>query len=124
MAIVLQQLPAKAARWAQNSSTTVNANSDSPKATMFTVPTGRKFTVLAVGTDQNAASVSLLAQHIIGTQAVSIVDIPSQRISTDDRLLAVNEVFGVGESLTMGLRNGTGAGITPQLVVVYTDEAA
>jgi hypothetical protein len=34
------------------------------------------------------------------------------------------EPFGVGESLTMGLRNGTGAGITPQLVAYYTDEPA
>lgn len=124
MAIVIQQSPAKAMRWAQNSATTVGANSDSPKATLFTVPKGRKFTVLAVGTDQNAASVSLLAQHIIGTQAVSIVDIPTQRISTDDRLVPVYEVFAEGESLNVGLRNGTGAGITPQLTVCYTDESA
>lgn len=124
MAIVITQPPAKAVRWAQNSSTTVNANSDSPKATLFTVPTGRKFTVIGVGTDQNVASVSLLAQHIIGQQAVSIVDIPSQRLSTDDRMLPLYEVFNVGESLTLGLRNSTGAGITPQLTVCYLDESA
>lgn len=119
-----QMLPAKPMRVASNTATTVNANSDAPKATMFTVPTGRKFTVLAVGTDQNAASVNLLAQHIVGTQAVSLVDIPSQRLSTDERVVPLNEVFGVGESLNMGLRNSTGGSITPQLVVWYTDEPA
>lgn len=115
--------PDKPLRVAQNSATVVSANSDAPKATMFTVPKGRKFTVYAVGCDQNVANVSLLAFHIVGTQAVALVDIPSQRLSTDERLVPQYEVFGEGESLTMGLRNGTGAGITPQLVVWYSDEA-
>ena len=117
-------MPDKPTRVAQNSSTTVAANSDAPKATIFTVPTNRKFTVYAVGTDQNAANVSLLAAHIIGTQAVQLIDMPTQRLSTDERVVPLYEVFGVGESLVVGLRNGTGAGITPQLYVYYSDEAA
>lgn len=116
--------PDKPLRVAQNSSTTVAANSDAPKAIMFTVPTGRKFTLYGVGTDQNAASVSLLAFHIVGTAAVALLDIPSQRLSTDERMVPMYEVFGVGESLTVGLRNGTGGGITPQLYVYYADEPA
>jgi hypothetical protein len=117
-------LPDKPLRVASNTVTTVAANSDAPKATLFTVPTGRKFTVHAVGTDQNAANVNLLAAHIIGTQAVQLVDEPSQRLPTDERIVPLNEVFGVGESLVMGLRNSTGAGITPQLTVLYSDEPA
>jgi len=119
-----RMMPDKPTRIAQNSTTTVAANSDAPKATLFTVPVGRKFTVYALGTDQNAANVSLLAAHIVGTQAVQLVDLPTQRLSTDERVVPMYEVFGVGESLVMGLRNGTGAGITPQLYVYYTDEAA
>jgi hypothetical protein len=34
------------------------------------------------------------------------------------------ELFAAGESLTMGIRNKTAAGITPQLVMYYTDESA
>jgi hypothetical protein len=117
-------MPDKPTRVAQNSTTTVNANSDAPKATIFTVPVGRKFTVLAVGADQNAANVSLLAAHIIGGQAVQLIDVPTQRLSTDERVVPLYEVFAPGESLVVGLRNGTGAGITPQLYVYYTDEAA
>ena len=116
--------PDKPLRVTQNSTTTVNANSDSPRATIFTVPKGRKFTVYAVGTDQNAASVNLQAFHIIGTQSVQLLDIPTQRLSTDERLVPQYEVFAEGETLTVGLKNGTGAGITPQLVVWYSDEPA
>ncbi len=117
-------MPDKALRIAQNKVTTVGANSDAPKATMFTVPTGRKFTLYGVGTDQNAASVDLLAFHIVGTQAVALIDTPTQRLPTDERVVAQFETFNVGESLTVGLRNGTGAGITPQLFIYYTDEPA
>lgn len=119
-----RMLPDKPLRIAQNKTTTVGANSDAPKATIFTVPTGRKFTVYGVGTDQNAASVDLLAAHIVGSQAVQLVDMPTQRISTDERVVPLYEVFNVGESLVVGLRNGTGSGITPQLYVYYIDEAA
>jgi hypothetical protein len=117
-------MPDKPLRVAQNKTTTVGANSDAPKATLFTVPTGRKFTLYGVGTDQNAASVDLLAAHIVGTQAVFLIDMPTQRLSTDERVVPQYEVFNVGESLVIGLRNGTGAGITPQLYAYYTDESA
>lgn len=116
--------PDKPLRVTQNSTTLVNANSDSPRATIFTVPKGRKFTLYAVGTDQNAASVNLQAFHIVGTQSVQLVDIPTQRLSTDERLVPQFEPFAEGETLTLGLKNGTGAGITPQLVAWYTDEPA
>jgi hypothetical protein len=117
-------MPDKPLRVAQNSVTTVNANSDSPRATIFTVPKGRKFTLYAVGTDQNAASVRLQAFHIIGTQSVQLLDIPTQRLPTDERAEMMFEPFAEGETLTIGLLNGTGAGITPQLVAWYTDEPA
>lgn len=116
--------PDKPLRITQNSTTTVGANSDAPRATIFTVPKGRKFTLYAVGTDQNAASVNLQAFHILGTQAVQLVDIPTTRLSTDERLVPQYETFAEGETLTVGLKNGTGAGITPALVVWYTDEPA
>lgn len=119
-----RMMPDKPLRIAQNSVTTVNANSDAPRATIFTVPKGRKFTLYAVGTDQNAANVRLQAFHIIGTQATQLVDLPTQRLSTDERVVPQWEVFAEGETLTVGLLNGTGAGITPQLYVYYTDEAA
>jgi hypothetical protein len=121
---LFRMLADKPLRVAQNKTTTVAANSDAPKATIFTVPTGRKFTVYGIGTDQNTALVDLLAAHIVGSQAVQLVDMPSQRLSTDDRTVPQFEVFNVGESLVVGLRNGTGAGITPQLIVYYTDEPA
>ncbi len=116
--------PDKPIRVAQNLTTLVGANSDAPKATIFTVPVGRKFTVLAVGTDQNSASVDLLAAHIIGGQAVQMIDLVSQRIATDERVVPQFEQFATGESLVVGNRNRTGAGITPQLYVFYTDEPA
>lgn len=119
-----RMMPDKALRVAQNLTTTVGANSDAPKATLFTVPTGRKFTVYGIGTDQNSASVDLLAAHIVGTQAVQLIDLVSQRIPTDERVIAQFETFAVGESLVVGVRNRTGAGVTPQLYVYYTDEAA
>jgi len=116
--------PDKAVRIAQNKVTTVAANSDAPKATLFTVPTGRKFTLYGVGTDQNAASVDLLAFHVIGSVAVALIDVPTQRLPTDERVVVQFETFQVGESLTVGLRNSTGAGITPQLYIYYSDEPA
>lgn len=119
-----RMMPDKPVRLAQNSVTTVAANSDAPRATIFTVPKGRKFTLYAVGTDQNAANVRLQAFHIIGSQSVQLIDIPTQRLSTDERVVPQYEVFAEGETLTVGLLNGTGAGITPQLYVYYTDEAA
>jgi hypothetical protein len=119
-----RMMPDKPLRIAQNNTTVVNANSDAPRATMFTVPKGRKFTVYGVGTDQNAASVRLQAFHIQGTQAVQVVDLPTQRLPTDERAVPAYEVCQEGESFTQGLLNGTGAGITPQLYVYYTDEPA
>ena len=117
-------VPQKPVRVAQNQVTTVGANSDSPKALMFTVPQGRKFTVFGLGTDQTAAGVDLLAFHIIGTQAVALVDIPAVRLPKDEQAVMLFETFAAGESLTMGIRNKTAAGITPQLVMYYTDESA
>jgi hypothetical protein len=119
-----RMLPDKPLRIAQNKVTTVAASSDAPKATIFTVPVGRKYTVYGIGTDQGAANVDLLAAHIMGGQAVQMIDMPTQRLPTDERVAPMFEPFGVGESLIVGLRNGTGAGITPQLTVFYTDEPA
>jgi hypothetical protein len=119
-----RMLPDKPLRIAQNKTTTVGAQSDAPKATMFTVPIGRKFTVYGLATDQNSASIDLLAQHIVGTQAVAIVDMTTARLPTDERVVPAFEVFNAGESLNMGLRNGTASPVTPQLEVYYTDEPA
>jgi hypothetical protein len=117
-------MPDKPLRIAQNNTTTVNANSDSPRATMWTVPKGRKFTLYGVGTDQNAANVRLQAFHIAGGQSVQLCDMPTQRLPTDERVIPQFETFAEGEALTVGLLNGTGAGITPQLYVYYSDEPA
>lgn len=117
-------LPQKPIRVAQNQVTTVGANSDSPKALMFTVPIARKFTVIGLATDQNVASVDLLAFHIIGTQAVALCDIPTVRLPKDEQVIPMFELFSAGESLTMGIRNKTVAAITPQLVMYYIDESA
>jgi|SRR5882672_12195201 len=117
-------VPDKPFRIAQNNVTLVAANSDAPRATIWTVPKNRKFTLYGVGTDQNAASVRLQAFHIAGGQSVQLIDIPTQRLPTDERMVPMFETFAEGETLTVGLLNGTGAGITPQLYVYYTDESA
>jgi hypothetical protein len=117
-------VPTKPVRIAQNQVTTVGANSDSPKALMFTVPIARKYTVFGLATDQTAASVDFIAFHIIGTQAVALCDIPCTRMPTDEHVVMVFETFAAGESLTMGIRNKTAAAITPQLIMYYIDESA
>jgi hypothetical protein len=117
-------VPTKPVRIAQNQVTTVGANSDSPKALMFTVPIARKYTVFGLATDQTAASVDFIAFHIIGTQAVALCDIPCTRMPTDEHVVMVFETFAAGESLTMGIRNKTAAAITPQLIMYYIDEPA
>ena len=117
-------VPQKPIRIAQNQTTTVGANSDSPKALMFTVPQGRKYTVFGLATDQTAANIDFLAFHIVGTQAVALCDIPAVRLPKDEQVIMMFELFAAGESLTMGIRNKTAAGITPQLVMYYTDESA
>ena len=68
--------------------------------------------------------VTVLAAHIVGSQAVQLVDLVTQRLPTDERVVPQFEVFGVGESLVIGIRNRTGAGVTPQLEWYYTDEPA
>lgn len=117
-------VPQKPIRIAQNQATTVGANSDSPKALMFTVPIARKYTVFGLATDQTVANVDFIAFHIIGTQAVALCDIPCSRLPNDEKVIMVFETFAAGESLTMGLRNKTAAAITPQLVMYYIDEPA
>jgi hypothetical protein len=117
-------VPLQPVRVAQNQATTVGANSDSPKALMFTVPIGRKYIVFGLGTDQTATGVDLIAFHIIGTQAVALIDIPCNRLPTDEHSVMVYETFAAGESLTFGIRNRTASGITPQLVMYYLDQPA
>jgi hypothetical protein len=117
-------LPDKPLRVAQNNVTLVGANSDSPRATIWTVPLGRKFTLYAVGTDQASASVDLLAFHITGPQSVQLLDRQTNTLPTDERLVPMFEEFKAGDSLTVGIRNRTGAGITPNLYVFYSDEPA
>lgn len=117
-------VPQKPVRIAQNQATTVGANSDSPKALMFTVPIARKYTVFGLATDQTAASIDFIAFHIVGTQAVALVDIPCTRLPTDEHVVMVFETFNAGESLTMGIRNKTAGALTPQLIMYYIDEPA
>lgn len=117
-------LPGKPLRIAQNNVTLVGANSDSPRALFFTVPVARKFTLLGIGTDQNSASIDLTAFHVIGTQSVQLSDRQTNTLPTDERTEPMDEVFNVGESLTVGIRNRTGAGVTPNLYIFYTDEPA
>jgi hypothetical protein len=118
------QLPSKPLRAAQNNVTLVGANSDAPRALIFTVPIKRKFTLLGVGTDQSSATVDLIAFHIIGTQSVQLVDRQCNTLPVDEKTVPQYEVFSEGESMTLGIRNRTGAGITPDLYVFYTDEPA
>jgi hypothetical protein len=91
---------------------------------MFTVPILRKFTLLGLGTDQNASNIDLIAFHIIGTQAVALCDRQTNTLPTDERTVPMHEVFNAGESLTLGIRNRSGAGVTPDLYIFYTDEPA
>src|SRR5260370_29804981 len=116
--------PGKPLRVAQNTVTLVGGNSDAPRAIIFTVPLGRKFTVYGVGSDQNAAAVDLISFHIIGTQSVQLVDRQSNTLPTDERVVGLEEPCLAGESLTLGIRNRSGAGVTPALFVFYTDEPA
>ena len=116
------QTPAKPLRVAQNNVTLVGANSDAPRALFFTVPIKRRFTLWGIGTDQTSATVDLLAFHIIGTQSVQLSDRQANTLPTDEKIEAMYEVFNEGESLTVGIRNRTGAGITPDLFIFYTDE--
>lgn len=124
MAQTIKILPDKPIRWAQNNATLVGANSDSPRATMFTVPVGRKFTVYGVGTDQNSASVDLIAFHVLATQTPQLVDKQTNMLPTDERVAPLYEEFKPGESLTIGIRNRTAAAITPGLFVAFSDETA
>ncbi len=119
-----QQNPQKPLRIAQNNTNLVGANSDAPRVTIFTVPTGRRFTVYGLGTDQNSASIDIIAFHIIGTQSVQLSDRQTNTLPTDERTQPMWEVFNVGESLTIGIRNRTGAGVTPDLYIFYSDEQA
>ncbi len=117
-------LPVKPLRIAQNNVTLVGANSDAPRAIIFTVPIKRRFTLLGIGTDQNSASIDLIAFHIISTQSVQLSDRQTNTLPTDERTEPMYETFDAGESLTLGIRNRTGAGVTPDLYVFYTDEPA
>ncbi len=117
-------LPDKPLRNAQNNATLVGPNSDSPRATFFTVPRGRKFVLYGVGTDQTSASVDLMAFHITSTQAVQLLDRQTNTLPTDERLVPMFEEFVAGDTLTVGIRNRTGAGITPALHVLFSDETA
>jgi hypothetical protein len=119
-----QQSPVKPLRVAQNNVTLVGANSDAPRALIFTVPVKRRFTLYGIGTDQTSATVDLLAFHIIGTQSVQLIDRQANTLPTDEKTSPMYEVFNEGESLTIGIRNRTGAGITPDLFIFYTDEPA
>ncbi len=121
---LFRAIPDKPVRVAQNNSTLVGANSDSPRATIWTVPVGRKFAVYAVGTDQNSATVDLIAFHILGQQATQLLDRQSNTLPTDERIVPIYEEFKAGESLTVGIRNRTAAAITPALFVFYSDEPA
>src|SRR5260370_1061667 len=105
------QLPVKALRIGQNNVTLVGANSDAPRALFFTVPVGRKFTLLGIGTDQTSASIDLTAFHVIGTQSVQLVDRQCNTLPTDEKTVPEDEVFNVGESVTVGIRNKTVASI-------------
>lgn len=119
---LFRSVPDAPVRIAFNDTTLVAANSDAPRATILTVPEGRRFTVFGIGTDQDAAAVDLIAFKVTGTENPQIVDMPSNRLSTDQRVAEVWEALEEGQQLVVGLRNGTGAGITPQLVVHYIDE--
>ncbi len=119
-----QQSPGKPLRIAQNNTNLVGANSDAPRVTIFTVPINRRFTLFGIGTDQNSASIDLIAFHIISTQAVQLSDRQTNTLPTDERTEPMYEVFNAGESLTIGIRNRTGAGVTPDLFIFYVDEPA
>ncbi len=121
---LFRPLPDKPIRLAQNNTTLVGANSDSPRATIWTVPVGRKFVLYGVGTDQTSATVDLLAFHVTAAQSVQLADRQTNTLPTDERVVYMWEEFKAGDALTVGIRNRTGAGITPNLYVYYSDETA
>jgi hypothetical protein len=116
--------PDGAIRWAKGDTTQQAANSDNAVSVSLTVPAGRKFTVFQVLTDQSSASIDLLCKHVQGGGSVTVVDRNSSLLSTDERGVVVNEICVPGDQFTAGIRNRTGAGVTPVIVVGYIDAGA
>lgn len=111
-------------RFASGFTTQQAANSDSAVSVTLNVPQGRKYTVFQVLTDQSSASIDLLCKHISGSGSVIVVDRPANTLPTDERGVVVNEVLAQGDAFSAGIRNRTGAGVTPVISVGYIDSAA
>src|SRR5436309_13732766 len=111
-------------KFASGFTTQQAANSDSAVSVTLNVPQGRRYTVFQVLTDQSSASVDLLLKHISGSGSVIVVDRPSSTLPTDERGVVLNEVLLQGDTFAAGIRNRTGAGITPVISVGYIDAGA
>lgn len=117
-------IPDGTVRFAKGDTTQQAANSDSAVSVTLNVPQGRKYTVFQVVTDQNSASIDLLCKHIAGGGSVVVVDRNSSTLASDERGVPLNEICVQGEAFTAGIRNRTGAGVTPVIVVGYVDAGA
>ena len=117
-------VPAGLVRWASGFSTQQAANSDSAVSVTLNVPQGRKYTVFQVITDQTSASIDLLCKHIGGGGSVVVVDRPASTLETNEKGVIIEEPLNAGDAFTAGIRNRTGAGVTPVISVGYIDSGA
>src|SRR6266704_3012638 len=98
-----QQSPVKALRVAQNNVTLVGANSDAPRALVFTVPIARKFTLFGVGTDQTSASIDTPALMAFSSDGI---------FYSTERELAAGLFFSIDQKVqSIRVRNKTVAAI-------------
>ena len=111
-------------KYAKGDTTQQAANSDSAVSVTLNVPSGRKYTVFQVITDQSSASIDLLCKHVAGGGSQIIVDRNTSTLPTDERSVQLNEICSAGDGFTAGIRNRTGAGVTPVIIVGYIDASA
>lgn len=93
---------------------TTPANSEVQSAILVNTPAEPK-KIIAVRTTQNAADVDL----IVNVDQRRIVDIPSTCFALAPGWLEINQQLKEGGVLAIGYRNGTGAPIIGQTIVIY-----
>lgn len=121
---IYKPVPDGQIKWAKGDTTQQAANSDSAVSVTLTVPSGRRFTVFQVITDQTSASIDVLCKHVGGGSSQVIVDRNASTLPTDEKSVFIQEVCAAGDQFLAGIRNRTGAGVTPVMIVGYVDAGA